>query len=118
MHKERRGGKLSEIIAFGISYGVSYVAYKGGQHIQPEKQAELSYSPALDVAQYHPLMAELYTELLRIHRDLGCQLFAHFSSFGRQGTRWGSWGAKASQAEPDAPSPKMRALLECNAVRT
>jgi predicted TIM-barrel fold metal-dependent hydrolase len=114
---QRQGGNLSEVVAFGRSLGLPYVAYEGGQHLQPEKQADLPYNPALAEAQMHPRMADLYLELIRIHRDLGCQMLAHFSSVGRQGTRWGSWGAKASYSQPDGDSPKMRTLLECNMAR-
>jgi hypothetical protein len=118
LREQREGSKLSEVVAFGRSLGLPYVAYEGGQHIQPEKQAELPYNPALAEAQMHPRMADLYLELIRIHRDLGCQMLTHFSSVSAQGTRWGSWGAKASYAQPDEDSPKMRTLLACNIVRT
>lgn len=118
LRDQRAGSKLSEVVAFGQSLGLPYVAYEGGQHIQPEKQAELPYNTALAAAQMHPRMADLYLELIRIHRDLGCQMLTHFSSVGRQGTRWGSWGAKASYAQPDEDSPKMKSLLACNVVRT
>ena len=118
LREQREGSKLSEVVAFGRSLGLPYVAYEGGQHIQPEKQTELPYKPALDAAQMHPRMADLYLELIRIHRDLGCKMLAHFSSVGRQGTRWGSWGAKATYAQRDEDSPKMRTLLACNIART
>lgn len=118
LEKQRQGLGLSEIVAFGKSYGLPYVTYEGGQHIRPEGGKELPYNPALAAAQSHPRMADLYTELLRIHRDLDCQMFTHFGSVGRQGTRYGSWGAKTSYTEPDADSPKMRTLLDCNVERT
>ncbi|MEM6857731.1 MAG: hypothetical protein AAF559_07655 [Pseudomonadota bacterium] len=118
LHKQRQGAGLSEIVGFGKSYGLPYVTYEGGQHIRPEGGEELPYNPALAAAQYHPRMADLYTELLRVHRDLDCKMFAHFASVARQGTRYGSWGAKRSYAEPNEDSPKMRTLLECNVART
>ncbi|WP_292948332.1 hypothetical protein [Novosphingobium sp.] len=114
LNATREGSGLSQIVAFGKQHGLAYVAYEGGQHIQPKGQAELPYSPALAAAQADPRMYDLYIELLRLNRDLDCSLFNHFSSVGRQGTRWGSWGAKASYDEPNTGSPKMRALLECN----
>jgi len=117
LHEQRQGGNLAKIVAFGKANNLPYVAYEGGQHIQPEKQADLPYNAALAAAQIHPRMRDLYHELVRIHRDLGCQILAHFTSVGRQGTRWGSWGAKARYSDPDAQSPKMRALLECNLAR-
>lgn len=113
----REGGGLAQTVAFGRQHGLAYVAYEAGQHIQPKDQAELPYNAALAAAQAHPRMYDLYVELLRLNRDMGCSLFAHYSSVGKQGTRWGSWGAKASYETPNAESPKMRALLDCNLPR-
>lgn len=113
----RKGGGMARTIAFGRQHGLSFIAYEGGQHIQPKGQVDLPYSAALAAAQTHPRMYDLYVELLRLNRDMGCSLFAHFNSVGRQGTRWGSWGAKASYDIPNTESPKMRALLDCNASR-
>ncbi|MXP44618.1 hypothetical protein GRI65_09135 [Altererythrobacter sediminis] len=113
----RSSGSLAQTIAFGKQHGLTYVAYEAGQHIQAKDQIELPYSPALAAAQTHPEMYDLYVELLRLNRDLGCTLLSHFNSVGRQGTRWGSWGAKASYDAPLKDSPKMRALLDCNVTR-
>ena len=113
----REGRGMAQTIAFGKQHSLSYIAYEGGQHIQSKGQADLPYSPARAAAQTHPRMYDLYVDLLRLHRDLGCSLVAHFSSVGRQGTRWGSWGAKGSYDLPNAESPKMRALLDCNVTR-
>ncbi len=110
----RSENSTATIVRYAAERGLKYVAYEGGQHIQSKGQAELPYNAALGAAQYHPAMYDLYVELLRLHRDLGCEMFCHFSSVGRQGTRWGSWGAKASYAEADDVSPKMRALVACN----
>lgn len=115
----RNGGNgLVETLGFAKENGLRYVAYEGGQHIQPKDQKELPYNKALAEAQSHPAMYDLYVELLRLHRDLGCEMFGHFSSVGRQGTRWGSWGAKASYGLANENSPKMRALLDCNTIRS
>jgi hypothetical protein len=97
--------------------GLGYVVYEGGQHIQPKRQANLPYNPALAAAQKHSGMYDLYVSNLRLHEGAGCQLFCAFSSVSRQGTRWGSWGAKGSYDEPLSEAPKMRALLDCNAPR-
>lgn len=113
----RGGSSFSQTVAFAKQHGLAYVAYEAGQHIQAKGQADLPYSPALAAAQAHPRMYDLYVELLRLNRDLGCSLFAHFSSIGPQGTRWGSWGAKARYDTPNEDSPKMRALLDCNVAR-
>ena len=110
----RSENSTATIVRYAAERGLKYVAYEGGQHIQPKGQADLPYNAALGAAQYHPAMYDLYVELLRLHRDLGCEMFCHFSSVGRQGTRYGSWGAKASYAEANDVSPKMRALVACN----
>lgn len=117
LFKIRQGSDLIEIIEFAKGEGLRYIAYEGGQHIQPKDQKELAYNPALGSAQTHPKMYDLYVELLRLHRDLGCEMFGHYSSVGRQGTRWGSWGAKERYDTSNEASPKMRALLDCNLQR-
>jgi hypothetical protein len=110
----RAHSSIARIVRYGASLGLKYAAYEGGQHIQPKGQADLPYNPALAAAQSHPAMYDLYLELLRFHRDLGCELFCHFSSVSKQGSRWGSWGSKGDYDEPDAASPKMRALRVVN----
>lgn len=115
--EKRSSGNLLEIISYARRKGLTYVAYEGGQGIQPERQAEHPYNAAIAAAQAHPRMYDLYIELLGLHRDLDCRMLGHFSSVGKQGTRWGSWGAKASYLEPNETSPKMRALLACNSNR-
>jgi hypothetical protein len=106
-----------DIVLYAKQLGIPYVSYEAGQHIQPKGQADLPYNPALAAAQTHPAMYELYVDLIRFHRDLGCKMFGHYSSIGRQGTRWGSWGAKRSYSTLNSDSPKMRALLAYNAPK-
>ena len=114
---QRAGGSLQQIVQHAHDLGMRYVAYEGGQHLQPKGQADLPYAPALALAQSHPSMYNLYVDLLKLHRDLGCDLFCHLSSVSRQGTRFGSWGAKATYDQPLTTAPKMRALLDCNTPR-
>lgn len=118
LRAQRSSGNFARIVEYGRRHGLKYLVYEGGQHIQPEKQADRPYNAALASAQQHPRMYDLYIELLGLNRDVGCSLFMHFSSVGRQGTRWGSWGAKASYDTPNSESPKMRALIDCNSLRT
>lgn len=117
LFKIRSEGGLIEIVEFAKQKGLRYIAYEGGQHIQPKNQEELPYNAALGAAQTHPKMYDLYVELLRLHRDLGCEMFVHYNSIGRQGTRWGSWGAKERYDTPNEASPKTRALFACNIDR-
>jgi hypothetical protein len=114
----REDNAPARIVRYARSFGMRFVAYEGGQHIQPQGQVDQPYSPALTAVQYHPKMYDLYVELLRFQRDLGCELFCHYSSTGNQGTRHGSWGAKVSYSESNDISPKMRALIACNIAKT
>ena len=110
----RTDSTLYQIVQIARRHGMSFNNYEGGQHIQPQGQEEKPYMPALKAAQTHPAMYDLYVENLRQQRRLGSDLFCAYSSIGRQGMRWGSWGAKDSYATPDSASPKLRALLDCN----
>jgi hypothetical protein len=103
-----------EQAAIAKRFNLGYTVYEGGQHLQPKGQADVPSKVALGAAQKHPGMYDLYVENLRVHQEVGCQLFCAFSSVSRQGTRWGSWGAKATYDEPLSEAPKMRALLDCN----
>ena len=67
-----------------MQYGFGYVVYEGGQHLQPAGQEELLYNPALAAAQVNPAMYDLYVQDLRLHKDIGCQLFCAFSSVSRR----------------------------------
>jgi hypothetical protein len=104
----KRQADLAKELSLGL------VVYEGGQHIQPKNQSEWPYNPVLAAAQKHSGMYDLYVSNLRLHQIADCQLFCGYSSVSRQGTRWGSWGVKASYDEPLSDAPKLRALLDCN----
>ncbi len=106
-----------ENAALAKKYGVDYLVYEGGQHLQPEGQEELAYMPALAEAQKHPGMYDLYLKDLHLHQQVGCKLFCAYSSVGVQGTRWGSWGAAARYGQPLSQTPKLRALLDANVMK-
>jgi hypothetical protein len=73
--------------------------------------------PALEAAQKHPGMYDLYLKNFKLHQEVGCKLFCAFSSIGAQGTRWGSWGHAARYRQPLSETPKLRAVLDVNTVR-
>ncbi len=98
-------------------YKLRYIVYEGGQHIQPKDQLETPYMPALLAAQSHPGMYEIYLRNLALHQEIGCDLFAAFSSIGKQGTRYGSWGSSESYAQPLSEAPKLRALIKANSPK-
>lgn len=95
-------------------HGLRYIVYEGGQHIQPRGQAETNYLPALKAAQYHPGMYDLYMRNFAVHQEIGCDLFMAFSSVGKQGLRWGSWGHQERYGQSPDEMPKLRALLDVN----
>jgi hypothetical protein len=106
------------LAALSQASGVGYLVYEGGQHVQPEDAQELDYMPALAAAQKHRGMHELYMENFRLHSEAGCKLFCAYSSVSRQGMRFGSWGHAERYGQPLAETPKLRAVLEANIVRT
>lgn len=106
-----------ELAPLAREHDLRYLVYEGGQHIQPKGQQELPYMAALKEAQYHPRMKELYRRLFAVHREIGCDLFMVFSSIGRQGTRWGSWGHQEYYGQPPEEMPKWAALIEANLSR-
>lgn len=111
-----QSGKGSEfrIARHAADLGLELVNYEGGQHIVPRGSAQTVYLPALKAAQTDARMYGLYVEHLRNQVRLGTRLFCAYSSIGKQGLRWGSWGAKESYAQPNRTSPKLQALLDCN----
>lgn len=103
--------------AVARKFGLRFVVYEGGQHIQSKNQAETPYLPALKAAQYHPGMCDLYLRNFALHQDLGCDLFMAFNSVGAQGSRWGSFGHQERYGQSPAEMPKLRALTSANIPR-
>lgn len=112
------GQLLQESVKFAKKAGVRLVAYEGGQHIQPQGQAEKPYNPALGAAQKHPAMYDLYRANLTQHAKAGCDLFCIHTSVGLQGTRWGSWGHVEHYRQRPDEMPKYRAIVEANTPRS
>jgi hypothetical protein len=98
--------------------GLKLVIYEGGQHIQPKDQAEVPYLPALKAAQTNPGMYDLYRRHLEGYARLDADVFCAFSSVGRQGLRWGSWGHVERYGQDPQKMPKYRALLDANQQRS
>jgi hypothetical protein len=103
-----------KIAAIAQKNHLRYLVYEGGQHIQPRNQQETPYMPALKAAQYHPGMAAIYRKNFALHQEIGCELFMAFSSIGRQGERWGSWGHQEFYGQSRQAIPKFGALLDVN----
>lgn len=96
---------------------VDFLAYEGGQHIQPEGQQEKAYMPALKASQYSQGMYECYMQLLKQMKEADCKLFMAFASIGMQGNKYGSWGHVESYTQPLKEAPKMRALVDSNTTK-
>lgn len=98
-------------------YKIRLVIYEGGQHIQPLDQKVTDYMPALEAAQFHPGMYDLYLKNLALHQEVGCDLFCAFNSISRQGLRWGSFGHSEYYGQPLSEAPKLRALVDSNLAK-
>ena len=102
------------IAAIAKQYGLRFVVYEGGQHLQPKDQNETPYLPALKAAQYNPEMHKIYMKNFALHQQLGCELFCAYNSIGHQGSRWGSWGHQEYYGQSRREIPKYGALLDVN----
>lgn len=105
---------IAEIAGIAREFSLRYIVYEGGQHIQPKDQQEKPYMPALKEAQFSKGLYDCYMKNFRLHAEAGCDLFAAFSSFSEQGTRWGSWGHQEFTGQSRDVIPKYGALLDAN----
>ncbi len=103
-------------------YGIDYLVYEGGQHMQPWQQGEWDYNHAVWDAQIHPRMYDLYMHNFGRHttEHVNCQLFMAFSYISERESRWGSWGHLESLEQIGAENymdiaPKYQALLDAMA---
>ena len=94
-------------------YGLTLIAYEGGQHItangralQNNKKMTEFYTRLNDDER----MGEIYTKLLELWKDSGGELNVHFVDIGTS-TKWGSWGARKYL---DLTSPKWTAIENFN----
>ncbi len=112
-----------ESAKFARQYGVDYMVYEGGQHMQPFSQGVWSYNDNLFSAQIHPKMYQLYLRNFAVHTEeaVDCQLFMAYSYISARASRWGSWGHLENLAQIGGDyasiAPKYQALLDCNTSR-
>ncbi len=99
--------------AIARKFGLSLIAYEGGQHL-------VGVGPAVDDARLtqrfmeanrDPRMESLYLAMYRAWKQVGGDLFMHYSGPG-QYSKWGSWGIKEYLLQPEAQAPKYRATLK------
>jgi len=110
---------------YANQFGVGYVVYEGGQHMQPYQQQDWCYNQSVWNAQIHPKMYELYMKNFNKHVEpqVNCQLFMAFSYMGARESRYGSWGHLESLSQVGSANymtiaPKYQALLDANSPKT
>ncbi|MDC7223953.1 MAG: hypothetical protein PQJ60_09445 [Spirochaetales bacterium] len=107
--------------AYANEYGVDYLVYEGGQHMQPKDQDEWSYNQRLYDFQIDSRMYDLYFHAFNLHveDEVDCQLFMAYNYVSERETKWGSWGHLESLSQLGSASyyddaPKYQALLDVN----
>lgn len=106
--------------AYAKQYGVDYLVYEGGQHMQPYNQQDWAYNHAVYDAQIHPGMYKLYLRNLQLHNenDVKCKLFMAYSYVSKRESKYGSWGHLENLNQIATPeklmktAPKYKALLD------
>ena len=103
------------------TYGVDYLVYEGGQHLNPRDNSDSwSYIHELWDFQIHPRMYDLYMHNFNVHIEpnVDCKLFVAYTYLGVRESRWGSWGHLESLDQIEQGNfynaPKYQALLDAN----
>jgi hypothetical protein len=98
--------------AVADKYGVTLMAYEGGQGLVDFKTSsnEQMPNPLLYAANRDNRMADLYAEFLNGWKQAGGGLFMHYTS-PRTYQKYGAWGTKEYVTQPLADAPKYQAIL-------
>lgn len=85
-------------------YGLSLVAYEGGQHLVPPRDLENDAQVLAMLAQANrdPRMGQLYDTYLNGWKQSGGSLFVHYKSMSIY-DKWGYWGAQEYYGQTTAP---------------
>jgi hypothetical protein len=90
--------------AIATKYGLRYVAYEGGQHVNSSKDV-----PLLTAINRHPAMGAAYTRYLtKWQAELG-DLMVLFADYGAPG-KYGAWGLQEYLGQPLDQAPKAKAV--------
>lgn len=94
-------------------YGLSLVSYEGGQGVVDFKTKRDDQHPNLILyaANRDQRMYRLYHEFLKGWKDMGGQMFVHYSA-PRTYRKFGAWGTKEYITQPVYEAPKYQAILE------
>jgi len=104
-------------------YGLDFLVYEGGQHMQPFDQQEWPYNEAIWDAQISEKMYRMYMLTFAEYAkpEVDCKLYIAFHFIGDRKSRYGSWGhlESLSQIGTDyrTTAPKYQALLDANTER-
>lgn len=110
---------------YGNQYGLDYIVYEGGQHMQPFEQKDWGYNQAVWDAQIHPRMYDLYMQNFEniTLPEVDCKLYMAFSYVGARESKYGSWGHLENLDQLNnlenikTAAPKYAALLDVNEPR-
>lgn len=94
-------------------YGMSLIAYEGGQHITANGKALQENKDMTDFYERlndDPRMEQIYSQQLALWKEMGGGLNTHFVDVS-QPSKWGSWGARKYL---DKSSPKWDAIETFN----
>jgi len=92
-------------------YGLSLLAYEGGQHMVGVGAAQdnRALNALFDAFNRDPRIKQLYLDYLAIWKREGGELFVHFNDVSRY-AKSGRWGALEYVAQPRSEAPKFDAL--------
>jgi len=95
------------------SVGMRLIAYEGGQHLvgvgEPVNDEQLTR--LLIAANRDPRMGDVYKRYLEAWDRISGDLMVMFASMQVPG-KWGSWGLKESEVQPDDDAHKFKATMD------
>ena len=104
---------LEKYAAEAKTRGLKLMAYEAGQHLAGYGGAENNEKlmKLFHEANRHPRMKDLYLQDMKNWAEAGGSTYCLFSSVGRY-SKWGSWGLKEYEDDPDDKAPKLQAVRE------
>lgn len=94
-------------------YAIKLISYEGGQGLVDFKTSKDDQhpNPLLYAANRDPRMYRIYQQFLKGWKDMGGNLFVHYSS-PRTYRKFGAWGIKEHINQPVYKAPKYQAILD------
>lgn len=121
-YADHTGSWITQTAAYTKQYGVDYIVYEGGQHMQPHQQKNWDYNHAVWDAQIAQGIYDLYAKNFAAHAAVDCKLFMAYAYVGERKNRYGSWGHLESLDQINKNSisnllitaPKAQSLIDFN----